>query len=38
MRAYSVIVKHNDEHYMFYNGNEYGKYGIHLAKLESLNN
>lgn len=35
MRAYSVIVQHNKNHYMFYNGNGYGKFGIHLAQLDT---
>ncbi|MDC1153787.1 hypothetical protein OAT05_00710 [Candidatus Pelagibacter sp.] len=35
MRAYSVIIQHKKNKYMFYNGNDYGKFGIHLAKLET---
>ena len=35
MRAYSVIIQHKKNKYMFYNGNGYGKFGIHLAKLEA---
>ena len=31
MICYPVVIKHNDKHIMFYNGNGYGKNGICLA-------
>ena len=33
MVEYPYLISHNDEIYMFYNGNAYGKSGIGLAKL-----
>ena len=34
MHHYPHVFKLNDEIYMTYNGNEFGKYGFGLAKLE----
>jgi hypothetical protein len=33
MKEYASIVQHKDETYMFYNGNQYGKFGIECAQL-----
>lgn len=33
MQAYPCIIEHNENVYMFYNGNDYGKFGIECAKL-----
>ena len=34
MQEYGSIVKHDNNLYMFYNGNNYGEDGIGLARLE----
>lgn len=34
MICYPFVFKHNNSHYMLYNGNSYGKSGIGLAVLE----
>jgi hypothetical protein len=33
MKEYSAIIEHKSRFYMFYNGNNYGKFGIELAQL-----
>lgn len=34
MICYPYVICHDEKYYMFYNGNDYGKYGIGLAILE----
>ena len=32
MQTYPSVLKINGEHVMFYNGNDFGKYGIEVCK------
>ena len=34
MQAYGTVVDHENQKYMFYNGNQYGRTGVGLARLE----
>ena len=37
MQAYPSVLKINGEHVMFYNGNDFGKYGIEVCKSDLIN-